>query len=92
MSGDAPKDQDVGLKEFGSHGVKSSYGHLQTAHTELDLVKCSEDIENDVLEASLEEYQCVAAQSIEAGRMLTRLKALLGSTRCRTVTPRLSTG
>ena len=36
-----------------------SYDYLETIRTELDLVKCSEDIENDLLEASLDEYQCV---------------------------------
>jgi hypothetical protein len=59
MPHDAPKDQDVGVKEGESHENKNSYEHLQTVHTELDLAKCSEDIENDLLEASLEEYQFV---------------------------------
>jgi hypothetical protein len=59
MSGDAGKEQRVEVKEAGRHGAKSSYEQLQAVRTELDLAKCSEDIENDLLEASLEEYQYV---------------------------------
>ena len=53
------KEQRVEVKEAGSHGAKNSYERLQAVRTELDLAKCSEDIENDLLEASLEEYQYV---------------------------------
>jgi hypothetical protein len=59
MPDDAPKEQDADVKEGGGHENKTSYERLQTAHTELDLAKCSEDIENDLLEASLEGYQFV---------------------------------
>jgi hypothetical protein len=59
MPVDAPKEQEVNVKEAGGYGDKSSYQHLQMVRSELDLVKCSEEIENDLLEASLEEYQCV---------------------------------
>lgn len=53
------KEQRVEVKEAGSHGAKNSDERLQVVRTELDLAKCSEDIENDLLEASLEEYQYV---------------------------------
>ena len=59
MPGDAGKEQRVEVKEAGSQGAKNSYERLQAVRTELDLAKCSEDIENDLLEASLEEYQYV---------------------------------
>jgi hypothetical protein len=59
MTGDAGKGQQVEIKEAGSYGAKNSYERLQAVRTELELVKCSEDIENDLLEASLEEYQYV---------------------------------
>jgi hypothetical protein len=59
MSGDAGKEQRVEVKQAGRNGAKSSYERLQAVRTELDLAKCSEDIENDLLEASLEEYQYV---------------------------------
>ncbi len=41
----------------GNHKERSSYDQLQDVRTELDLVRCSEDIEDDLLEAGLEEYQ-----------------------------------
>ena len=44
---------------MGGHEDMKLYDHLETMRTELDLVKCSEDIENDLLEASLDEDQCV---------------------------------
>jgi hypothetical protein len=59
MTGDAGKEQRVEVKEAGSYGAKNSYERLRAVRTELDLAKCSEDIENDLLEASLEEYQYV---------------------------------
>lgn len=59
MTGDAGKAQQVEVKEAGSYGAKNSYERLQAVRTELELAKCSEDIENDLLEASLEEYQYV---------------------------------
>ena len=59
MTGDAGKGQQVEVKEAGNYGVKNSYERLQAVRTELELAKCSEDIENDLLEASLEEYQYV---------------------------------
>ena len=59
MTEGAVKEQRVEVKEAGSHGAKNSYERLQAVRTELDLAKCSEDIENDLLEASLEEYQYV---------------------------------
>ena len=59
MPNDVPKEQDVDVKESSSHGKNNSYEHLQEVQTELDLVKCSGDIENLLLEASLEEYQYV---------------------------------
>jgi hypothetical protein len=59
MTGGAVKEQRVEVKEAGSYGAKNSYERLQAVQTELDLAKCSEDIENDLLEASLEEYQYV---------------------------------
>ena len=58
MTGDAGKEQRVEV-EAGSYGAKNPYERLQAVRTELDLSKCSEDIENDLLEASLEEYQYV---------------------------------
>lgn len=57
MPDDVPQGQGLGMKESGDHGDRNSSEQLQTVHTELDLVKCSEEIENDLLEASLEEYQ-----------------------------------
>lgn len=36
---------------------KSAYDQLLAVEDELDLVKCAEGIEDDLLEASLEEYQ-----------------------------------
>jgi hypothetical protein len=62
MPDDAPKKQDVDVKESASDGQNYSYEDLQTVHTELDLVKCSGDIENLLLEASLEEYQYVISR------------------------------
>jgi len=59
MTGDTGKEQQAEVKEAGSHGAKNSYERLQAVRTELELAKCSEDIENDLLEASLEEYQYV---------------------------------
>jgi hypothetical protein len=59
MTGDAGKAQQVEVKEAGSYGAKNSYERLQAVRTELELAECSEDIENDLLEASLEEYQYV---------------------------------
>jgi hypothetical protein len=58
MTGDAGKEQRMEVEEAGSYGPKNSYERLRV-RTELDLAKCSEDIENDLLEASLEEYQYV---------------------------------
>lgn len=66
MPGDAPNEQDVGVKQAGNNGDKISYEHLQAMRSELELVKCSEDIENDLLEASLEEYQWVMSRQIQA--------------------------
>ena len=45
------------LEPLQNHKEINPYGQLQNVETELDLVKCSEDIEDDLLEASLEEYQ-----------------------------------
>ena len=57
MPEDISKELDLDVKKTGSHGDKSQYQQLRTVRTELDLVKYSEDLENDLLEASLEEYQ-----------------------------------
>jgi hypothetical protein len=59
MPVDAEKEQQAEVKDAGSHGAQNSYERLQCVRTELDLAKCSEDVENDLLEASLEEYQYV---------------------------------
>ena len=52
------------VRKAESHEDINPYENLQTIRTELDLVKCSEDIENDLLEASLDEYQCVSPRKI----------------------------
>jgi hypothetical protein len=92
MPDDTPEEQDVDVKESANHGVNNSYEKLQTVHTELDLVKCSGDIENLLLEASLEEYQFVISRKIinmlDANRTS---KAVFRSTGCGTVAPRLTT-
>lgn len=55
----APALNEDGMAQDGveDHEAHNCYDQLQNVRTELDLVKCSEDIEDDLLEASLEEYQ-----------------------------------
>ena len=60
MSGKASQVGDQTASEaIGNYGDTNPYDQLQNVRTELDLVRCSEDIEDDLLEASLEEYQFV---------------------------------
>lgn len=59
MPGHASTELVLDSSRMGGHEDTKAYDHPETMRTELDLVKCSEDIENDLLEASLDEYQCV---------------------------------
>lgn len=50
---------EAGGEAVGICEDKNPYDQLQSVRTELNLVKFSEDIEDDLLESSLEEYQSV---------------------------------
>ena len=58
MSDEAEEERrNIASKPVGDNKERNSYDQLQSVRTELDLVRFSEGIEDDLLEASLEEYQ-----------------------------------